>query len=203
MIVLRNFANIIDMLLQAYLWIVFLAVIFSWFPLSPHDPTAQKIQHFLKRATQPVFNAFRRTFQLQRYTRPIDFTPLLVILTIYFLRIFLVQTLRNMAVVQNFFQAIFYTLHFVLNIYFWIVVIAAIFIILPRFFPQHTLASIRIPFIHRTTEPVFEFFRNLFHSRLQVQVSDLSPPVDLAPFLTLIAIYILQSLLMRVAALFL
>lgn len=199
---LSGIANLLDLALEVYLWIIFAAVLFSWFPLSPYNPAAQKIIRFLHNATEPVFAVFRRTFQLHRYTAPLDVTPLVVILTIYFLRIFAVQTLRNMSPVSNFFQAVLYTLFFVLNIYFWIVAVAAFFVVMVCFFPYHAVSRTQLPFIKTLTEPVFEFFRRLFRSRLQIAFHNVPRPLDASPFLALALIFFLKRLLIGMAQMF-
>ena len=200
---LGGLANLLDFALEIYLWIIFISIILSWVPLSPHNPTAQTIMLFLHRATSPVFGFFRRIFRLQRYTSPIDITPMIVILAIHFLRLFAVQTLRNMSPLRNFFLALFSTANFVLTIYFWIVVIAAFFIFMEYFFPYHPIGRMRIPLIANITEPVFDFLRRLFHAGLRVELRDYPDPLDLAPLLVLAALYLIRNLLFRsLAALF-
>jgi YggT family protein len=187
---LIGLANLLDLVLEVYLWIIFISIILSWIPLASSHPTAQKALWFLDRATEPVFGFVRRTFRLNRYTAPLDVTPLVVILAIYFLRIFVVQTLRNMAPVSNLVQAVFYTLNFVLTLYFWVVLIAGVLAVMVCFFPTHPWAGVRLPLIHNLTEPVFGFFRRLFRSHLQIHFHDFAQPLDAAPFLVLALIYI-------------
>ncbi len=193
-------ANLLDFILEVYLWMVLLVVILSWIPLSTQHPTVLAILRFLHSATEPVFTFFRRTCKLHRYTAPIDVTPLLVILAIYFLRIFVVQTLRDMAIITNFFQAIFYTVHFVVFIYFWIVAAAVFFLLMAHFFPQHQLASVNIPMLDRLTEPVFRWIRRMFKHRLTAHIGNARQPLDLAPILVLAMVYILDKLILGMAA---
>lgn len=104
MFILSNFlfalAQLLDIVLDVYFWVVLLSIILSWIPLDPYNPTAQSAIKFLRRATEPVFDFFKRTLQLsrlQRYTAPLDFTPFIVILAIYFLRSFVVLSLKDIA----------------------------------------------------------------------------------------------------------
>jgi YggT family protein len=90
-------ARVLDMALSLYWWIVVIAVILSWIPLDPYNPTAQAIKNFFTKATEPVFSFIRRKLRLYLYTYPIDFTPFIVILAIYFLQIFLVRSLIDLA----------------------------------------------------------------------------------------------------------
>lgn len=83
-------ANILDMALNIYLWIIFGRAILSWVNPDPYNPIVQ----FLYRATEPVLYPIRRMIG---YGMGIDFSPLVVILVIYFLRSFLVRTLFDVA----------------------------------------------------------------------------------------------------------
>jgi len=122
-----------------------------------------------------------------------------VILTIYFLRIFVVQTLYNLSPVSNFFQALFFTAHFILQMYFWVVLVAGVLLVIATFFPMHPLARQPMPLLANLTEPVFEWFRRLFESRLQVRVHPSFPALDVAPLVVLAGIYMLQHLLLSLA----
>lgn len=94
MFVLANFlsalASLLDMVLNIYLWIVFARAILSWVNPDPYNPIVQ----FLVRVTEPVLYPIRRAIG---YGMGIDFSPLIVIFVIYFLRSFLVRTLFDIA----------------------------------------------------------------------------------------------------------
>jgi YggT family protein len=75
-----------------YMFIVIARALISWVSPDPYNPIVQ----FLYRATEPVLEPIRR--RLPGGGFGIDFSPLLVILAIYFLRIFLVGSLQEMAV---------------------------------------------------------------------------------------------------------
>lgn len=196
---LSGLANLIDAALEVYIWIIFIAVILSWMPITTTNPNTAKLARFFDRATEPVFTFFRKVCRLDRISSPIDIAPLIVILAIYFFRMFVVQSMRNMNPLGNLFQAVFYTLYFLLNIYFWIVVFVAVVAVAACFWPYHPIARMRIPLIDRLTSPVFAFFRKTLHSPLEIQLQNSALPLDAAPFLTLLAIYLLKRLLLALA----
>ena len=81
-------ATVINLVLQFYIFVVLGRVIISWVNADPYNP----IVRFLKKATDPVLN------RVQRYLPPmggIDLSPMALLLVIYFLQIFLVQTLMR------------------------------------------------------------------------------------------------------------
>jgi YggT family protein len=83
----------ISSVLNIYFWIVIIAVIVSWIPLDPYHPLARAILTFLRNVTEPVFGFFRRTFRLHRYTAPLDFTPMIVILLIFVIQNVVIHSL--------------------------------------------------------------------------------------------------------------
>lgn len=95
MFVISNFLNsiatLIDFVLSAYMWIVIGRAVISWVNADPYNP----IVRFLREVTDPVLNRIRR--YIPAYGGGIDFTPMILILLILFLRSFLVPTLHNMA----------------------------------------------------------------------------------------------------------
>ena len=88
---LHAFANILDMALNIYLWIIFARAILSWVNPDPYNPIVQ----FLYKVTEPVLYPIRR---MMPYGVGIDFSPLIVILVIYFIRGFVVKTLFDIAI---------------------------------------------------------------------------------------------------------
>ena len=95
MFVLSNFLNsiatLIDFVLSAYMWIVIGRAIISWVNPDPYNP----IVRFLREVTDPVLDRIRRFIPL--FGGGLDFTPVILILLILFLRSFLVPTLHHMA----------------------------------------------------------------------------------------------------------
>ena len=84
-------AKVVDLALTIFMWIVIARAILSWVSPDPYNP----IVRFLREITDPVLNRIRRYVPL--YGGGIDFTPMILILLIIFLRSFLVPTLHNMA----------------------------------------------------------------------------------------------------------
>jgi len=85
-------AKIIEVVLTLYMWIIIAQAVISWVNPDPYNP----IVRFLYRATEPVLAPIRRLLPLRGMG--IDFSPVVVILVIYFLQIFLVRTLIELAV---------------------------------------------------------------------------------------------------------
>jgi YggT family protein len=94
--VLTNFllalAEIVNAILGIYWWIVVASAVLSWVNPDPYNP----IVRFLRSATEPVMYRIRRVVPL--IFGGIDFTPLVVLLLIQFLQMFLVPTLRQIAI---------------------------------------------------------------------------------------------------------
>ncbi len=94
MFVISNFikalAYILDMVLRIYFWIIIIRAIISWVNPDPYNP----IVRFLYQITEPVLRPIRRIIPP---LGGIDISPLIVILVIYFLQIFLVPTLLQLA----------------------------------------------------------------------------------------------------------
>lgn len=84
-------ARVLDFLLQAYMWIIIARAVISWVNPDPYNP----IVRFLYSATEPVLYRLRRLLPL--YAGGIDFSPIIVIVAIYFLQAFLVQSLYDLA----------------------------------------------------------------------------------------------------------
>jgi len=95
MFVLQNFivalAKVIDLVLIVYMWIIILRAVISWVNADPYN----KIVVFIYRVTEPALRPVRRILPAQNLG--IDFSPVVVILVIIFLRYFLVQTIIQLA----------------------------------------------------------------------------------------------------------
>jgi len=83
-------ASILDMALGLYMFLIFGRVVISWVDADPYNPIVQ----FLYQATEPVLRPIRRRLGI---ISGIDFSPLLLILLIVFLRAFLVQSIYDIA----------------------------------------------------------------------------------------------------------
>lgn len=88
-------AKILDIALSVYMWILIIRVILSWVNPDPYNPLVRALYS----VTDPVLSWLRRRFPLMAGS--IDFSPLVVILAIYFLRLFVVQTLFDLALRMN------------------------------------------------------------------------------------------------------
>lgn len=91
-IFLQAVAGLVNFVLDAYMIILLARAIMSWVSPDPYNP----IIRFLHTATEPVLYRVRRALPFT-YTSGIDFSPLLVMLVIIFLKDFLVKTLYYMA----------------------------------------------------------------------------------------------------------
>jgi YggT family protein len=80
-------AEILNLLLELYTWVIIIAAIISWVNPDPYNP----IVRFLHRVTAPVLNPVRRL--IGGRLGPIDISPLIVIFAIFFLQRFLVRSL--------------------------------------------------------------------------------------------------------------
>ncbi len=80
-------ANIFDILLSVYMWIVIIAALMSWVSPDPYNP----IVRFLYSVTEPVFRPIRRLIGFR--LGPIDISPMIVILAIIFIQRFLIRSL--------------------------------------------------------------------------------------------------------------
>ncbi len=95
MFVVGNFvgaiAGVLDIVLTIYMWIVIIAALISWVNPDPYNP----IVRFLYSVTEPVFAMVRRVLPLP--PMGIDFSPLIVVIIIFFCQQFLVKTLHEVA----------------------------------------------------------------------------------------------------------
>jgi len=95
MFIVSNFvhalAQVLGIALWLYMWIVIARAVISWVNPDPYNP----IVRFLYGATEPLLYRVRRSLPL--FAGGIDFSPLVVILAIYFLQAFLVRSLEDLA----------------------------------------------------------------------------------------------------------
>jgi YggT family protein len=95
MFVLGNLFDALAFILHYVLWLYILIVtaraVISWVSPDPYNPIVQ----FLYRATEPVLEPIRR--KLPGGGFGLDFSPLIVILALYFLDMFLVTSLQGIA----------------------------------------------------------------------------------------------------------
>lgn len=95
MFVLNHFivalAKVIDIVLSIYMWIIIFRALISWVNPDPYN----KIVIGLYRITEPVLGYVRRILPIRNIG--IDFSPIIVLLVILFLKYFLVETMLEMA----------------------------------------------------------------------------------------------------------
>ena len=84
-------ADVLAIVLRLYMFIVIARALISWVNPDPYNP----IVRFLYNATEPLLYRVRRALPI--FAGGIDFSPLIVLVAIYFLQIFLVQSLRDLA----------------------------------------------------------------------------------------------------------
>ena len=84
-------ANLVHLAIQAYFWIIIARAILSWVNPDPFNP----IVRLLYRVTEPVLRPIRR--RLPTYQIGLDLSPMILILALYFLDSFLVDSLRDFA----------------------------------------------------------------------------------------------------------
>jgi len=75
------------------MWLIIARAILSWVNPDPYNA----IVRFLYSATEPLLYRVRRA--MPAIAAGIDLSPIIVIAGIYFLQVFLVQSLRDMAMV--------------------------------------------------------------------------------------------------------
>ncbi len=83
-------ANLVNLVLEAYFWIIIAGAVLSWVSPDPSNPLVR----FLRRVTEPVLRPIRRRLPTGM---GLDFSPMVVLLAIYFLKWFLVGSLRDLA----------------------------------------------------------------------------------------------------------
>lgn len=82
-------AKVLDIALIFYMWIVIARAVLSWVSPDPYNP----IVRFIHNVTEPAMGRIRSTIPV--FFGGIDFSPIIVILAIVFLRTFIVNTLMR------------------------------------------------------------------------------------------------------------
>jgi YggT family protein len=82
-------AWLLEYVLWAYMWIIIIRALLSWVNPDPWNP----IVRFLYQVTEPVLRPIRQRLP----ATGVDFSPVIVILAIYFLQRFLVRVLAETA----------------------------------------------------------------------------------------------------------
>jgi YggT family protein len=88
---IRALAEVINIGLTLFMWIVIAHAILSWVRPDPFNP----IVRFINQVTEPLLYQIRR--RIPSAFGGIDFAPMIVILGVVFLRIFLVDSLMRLS----------------------------------------------------------------------------------------------------------
>jgi len=95
MFVFNNFlgavAMVVDLILSAYMWVIIGRAIISWVNADPYNP----IVSFIYEITEPPLSRIRRVVPIMG--GGLDFSPMILIVIIFFLRSFIVPTLQQLA----------------------------------------------------------------------------------------------------------
>ena len=84
-------AEVINIILTIYMYVIIARAILSWVSPDPYNPIVQ----MLFKITEPVLNPLRRLVPM--WKTGLDLSPMIAILIIFFLKRFLVASLRQAA----------------------------------------------------------------------------------------------------------
>lgn len=84
-------AQVLGIVLNIYMWVIIIRALLSWVNPDPYNPIVQ----FLYKVTEPVLHKVRQWIPMRGMA--IDFSPIIVILVIYFLQTFLIGSLIGLA----------------------------------------------------------------------------------------------------------
>jgi len=87
---IRAIAQILNMVLTIYMWLIVARAVLSWVNPDPYNP----IVRFIHNVTEPVLSRMRARLPL--FFGGIDFTPMVLILAIIFLTSWLVPSLDHL-----------------------------------------------------------------------------------------------------------
>ena len=88
---LQATAQVLNIVLQLYMWIIIIRALLTWVNPDPHNPIVQ----FLYSITEPVLLRVRQLIPMSGIG--IDFSPILVLLAIVFVEEFVVNSLMTLA----------------------------------------------------------------------------------------------------------
>ncbi|MDD2220229.1 MAG: YggT family protein [Desulfoplanes sp.] len=89
---LQAVASVLDTLLSLYFWVVIISALLTWVNPDPYNP----IVRILRNLTEPVFYRIRKWIPFT-YISGIDFSPVVLLLAIQFVKIFLIRTLYQLS----------------------------------------------------------------------------------------------------------
>ena len=85
-------AAVTSWLLEILWWLIIIRALLSWVNPDPSNPVVQ----FIERTTEPILAPLRAW--IPAYKIGLDLSPMLAMVLIYFLKIFLVQTLLGLSI---------------------------------------------------------------------------------------------------------
>jgi YggT family protein len=86
-------AQLLNLLLTVFYWLILIRALISWVNPDPYNAIVQ----FLHKVTEPVLVPIRRILPFS-LKMTIDISPFIAFLIIFFLRMFLVKSLMDLAV---------------------------------------------------------------------------------------------------------
>lgn len=89
---MTSIAHILDILLEAYLWIIIARAVLSWFRLSPYNPVVRAIYRLVDPVTYRISRIFPTRIGM------FDMAPFILIILIIFIQRFLIKTLFDIGV---------------------------------------------------------------------------------------------------------
>lgn len=96
MFVLANFigavATILNIVITILIWLIIISAVISWVNPDPYNPIVQ----FLYRTTEPILRPIRRLIPIRGV--PIDFSPMIAIIILFFLRLFVIGSLMDWSI---------------------------------------------------------------------------------------------------------
>ena len=87
--IILGLANVLDIVLSSYKWIIIIRALLSWVNPDPYNPIVQ----FLTRVTEPVLRPLRKL--VPTWKMGIDLSPLIAILICIFLEYALIGNLKE------------------------------------------------------------------------------------------------------------
>jgi YggT family protein len=88
---IKVLAVVFYIVLRGFMFIIIARAILSWVSPDPYNP----IVRFIHNVTEPILDPIRR--RLPFHTGGIDISPIIVFLVIYFLQIFVVDSLMDLS----------------------------------------------------------------------------------------------------------
>jgi len=88
--ILTGIAEVLDVVLTIYMWVIVIRALISWVNPDPYNPIVQ----ILQKMTEPVLRPLRKL--VPAYRIGVDLAPLIAILIIIFLKAALIKTLYRL-----------------------------------------------------------------------------------------------------------